>query len=186
MEFSCITLTSYHILLCLNLSASNAIYSKIYIIICMWVCVCVFDCVYLWCDSHLPVPCMCMSVCVTHSFIPCLSLTLLQLSLFTCLILFHSLSRKLSLSLSPLNIPSLPPLLSPSSYIDIVPLSVVLGFGICVCRNCMEPLYFDSPKEIDIVRRFPTSAKFLCLTQAGIEPETSSTASSHTVCPLTH
>ena len=40
----------------------------------------------------------------------------------------------------------------------------------------MEPLYFDSPAETDIVRRFPTSAKVFVSASAGLEPETSRTA----------
>ena len=37
--------------------------------------------------------------------------------------------------------------------------------------NSMEPLYFDSLAETDVVKRFPTSAKvFLCPPRAGLEP----------------
>ena len=31
-----------------------------------------------------------------------------------------------------------------------------------VCIKCMEPLYFESLVETEVVRRFPTSAKVYC------------------------
>ena len=41
----------------------------------------------------------------------------------------------------------------------------------------MEPLFFDSPAETDVVRRFPTTAKFfLCPPLPKFEPETSRSA----------
>ena len=44
-----------------------------------------------------------------------------------------------------------------------------------MCIKCMEPLSFDSPAENDVVRRFPTSAKVICQSHPGLEPETSRT-----------
>ena len=46
--------------------------------------------------------------------------------------------------------------------------SVVLLSWLCIVYiKCMEPLSFDSPTEIDVVSRFPTSAKVFVSTSAG-------------------
>ena len=42
-----------------------------------------------------------------------------------------------------------------------------------MCIKCMESLSFDIPAETDVVRRFPTSAKVVCLLRPDLEPETS-------------